>query len=396
MLRSAASAVLCLVVLAGCAGAGTPAPTAPAPPAQQAPRPVDARELRAEVVASGLQHGWEIGFLPDGSALVTQRPGRLALFKGGQVQPVAADFGDVLVEFEGGLMGMLIHPRFAENRRFITCQTHQAGGRAIDIRLITWRLADDGASAQRVGEPLLTGLPINPNGRHSGCRPALAADGALLVSTGDVARPATSQDRHGLGGKVLRMDIDTGAPLPDNPFASSPDPNERLLLTYGHRNPQGVAVRPGGQVLISEHGPDRDDEINLLRPGGNYGWDPSRGGTEDSYDEAVPMTDLRRFPDAVPAVWSSGRAREAPCGAEFLTGSQWGRFDGMLAVTTLRGSKLLLYAVNPDGSVRGTEVPAALDGTYGRLRAARQGPDGALYVTTSNGGDDKILRITAG
>ncbi|QRK90777.1 PQQ-dependent sugar dehydrogenase [Saccharopolyspora erythraea] len=393
MLRSAASALVCLVVLAGCATAGPPVP---APQVPQAPKPVAGGELRVEVAASGLQHGWDIGFLPDGSALVTQRPARLALLTGGQVRPVAADLGDVLVEGEGGSMGLLIHPRFAENRHFITCQTHQAGGRAVDVRLVTWRLADDGASAQRVGEPLVTGLPVNPSGRHSGCRPGLAADGALLVSTGDAARPATSQDRFGLGGKVLRMNVDTGDPLPDNPFASSPNPNERLLLTYGHRNPQGVALRPGGQVFVSEHGPDRDDEVNLLRPGGNYGWDPSRGGTEDSYDESVPMTDLRRFPDAVPAVWSSGRAREAPCGAAFLTGPQWGRFDDMLAVTALRGTKLSLYAVNPDGSVRGTEVPAALDGTYGRLRAARQGPDGALYVTTSNGDDDKILRITAG
>ncbi|GAA2784559.1 PQQ-dependent sugar dehydrogenase [Saccharopolyspora taberi] len=359
-----------LVVLTACARAEPPLP------------PTEGG-LRVEVVASGLEHGWDIGFLPGGTALVSQRPGRLALVGPGSARPVAADFGDVVARGEGGLMGLLVHPDFARNRHFITCQNHRD-----DIRLITWRLAEDGASAQRVGE-LLTGLPVNPSGRHSGCRPALAEDGALLVSTGDTARPSIAQDRTSLGGKVLRMDLDTGQPLPDNPFAGSPNPAERLVFSYGHRNPQGLAPRPGGQVLIAEHGPDVDDEINLLRRGGNYGWDPSRGGTQDFYDESVPMTDLARFPDAMPAVWSSGSATEAVCGAAYL---DWD--GGTLAVAALRGSKLLLFKPNPDGSVRDAAVPAELDGRFGRLRAARTGPDGALYLTTSNGGDDKVLRVS--
>nr|WP_312864431.1 PQQ-dependent sugar dehydrogenase [Saccharopolyspora phatthalungensis] len=389
------AAVALVVALASCDNAGSANRPAPAPTAPPSP----ASELRVEVVASGLEHPWDIGFLPDGTALVTQRPGRLALLAdhrpGALVRPVRADFGDVLVEGEGGLMGMLIHPDFAANRRFITCQTHQVNGNAVDIRLITWRLSEDGTRADRVGPPLLTGLPLNPSGRHSGCRPALGEDGALLLGTGDTASPAVAQDRSSLGGKVLRMNIDTGAPLPDNPFIGSPDPRERLIYTFGHRNVQGVAPRPGGQVFVSEHGPAYDDEINLLRPGANYGWDPSQGGTESSYDESVPMTDLQRFPDAVKAAWSSGNAREAPSGAAFLTGPQWKRFDGMLAVATLRGSKLLSFRISPEGAVREVEIPAELNDTYGRLRGARQGPDGALYLTTSNGPDDKVLRITA-
>ncbi|MEV0701120.1 PQQ-dependent sugar dehydrogenase [Saccharopolyspora sp. NPDC050389] len=379
--------------LAGCASANSddrPAPVSTAAPAPSA--------LRVEIVATGLEHPWDIGFLPDGTALVSQRPGRLALLAdhrpGALVRPVQADFGDVLAKGEGGLMGLLVHPSFADNRRFITCQTHQEHGAAVDVRLITWQLSEDGSRADRVGD-LLTGLPVNPSGRHSGCRLALAEDGALLVSTGDTARPAIAQDRGSLGGKVLRMNIDNGAPLPDNPFIASPNPPERLLHTYGHRNPQGVAPRPGGQVFVAEHGPDVDDEINLLRPGGNYGWDPSRGGAERTYDESVPMTDLHHFPDAVKAVWSSGDHTEAISAAAFLTGPQWGRFDGMLAVTALKGAKLLLFEVRPDGVIDEVAIPPELDDTHGRLRAARQGPDGALYVTTSNGTDDKVLRITA-
>lgn len=389
-------ALAALLALAGCATGGPPPPTAPAP-GSGPPQAGGPGELHVEVVASGLEHPWEIGFLPDGSALVTQRPGELALLRQPDLrpQPVQADFSDVLARGEGGLMGLVVHPDFHANREFTTCQTHQEDGRAVDIRLITWRLAEDGTRAERVGQPLLTGLPINPSGRHSGCRLAVAPDGALLVSTGDTARPTTAQDLRSPGGKVLRLDLDTGRPLPDNPFWDDPDPRQQLVLTYGHRNVQGLAIGPDGQVFAAEHGPDSEDELNLLRPGRNYGWDPSRGGRNPVfYDESVPMTDLRRFPDAVPPLWTSGTDTETVCAAAFLRGGQWGE-PGVLAVTALKGSKLLLFRLAPGPSVLEVEVPPALDGTHGRLRGAQQGPDGALYVTTSNGTDDEVLRVTA-
>jgi glucose/arabinose dehydrogenase len=351
-----------------------------------------------DVVAAGLEHGWDIGFLPGGSALVTERPARIRLLSsprpGARVTEVAAALDDVYVTGEGGLMGLVVHPDFAQTRRFTTCQTHQEGGQPVDVRLVTWELSPDGARARRVVDPLVAGLPLNPSGRHSGCRPTIGPDGYLYVGTGDSARAAVPQDRTRLGGKVLRIDLDTGGPAPGNPFAGSPNPAERLVFTYGNRNVQGVTVQPGtGRLFGAEHGPDVDDEINLLRAGANYGWDPSHGGTRNRYDESVPMTDLRRFPDAVPAVWTSGGDTEAICGAAFLEGDQWGDMQGLLAVAALRGSKLLLMRVDPDGAVTEVGQLPQLDGNYGRLRAVRPGPDGALYITTSNGDDDKVLRI---
>ena len=208
--------------------------------------------------------------------------------------------------------------------------------------------------------------------------------------TGDIP-----QDRTSLGGKVLRLDLSTGKALPDNPFASSSNARERYVLSYGHRNLQGVAVQPGtGEVYTAEHGPSFNDEVNRIRPGANYGWDPSQGGTVGGYDESVPMTDRRRFPDAVPAIWQSGRTTQAVCAAEFLEGPQWGGLEGALVVTALKGSKLLLLTLAADGTLAKVAVPKATDGPYGRLRAARLGPDGALYVTTTNGDDDKLLRIS--
>jgi glucose/arabinose dehydrogenase len=355
--------------------------------------------LSVEEVVGGLQHGWDIGFLPDGKVLVTERPGRLALLDrataGATRSTVEADFGDVNARGEGGLMGLVIHPDFAASRRFTTCQTHWEGGRAVDVRLVTWEMSEDQRNARRVRDPLVGGLPVNPSGRHSGCRPTLAPDGSLLVGTGDTARGHISQDRTLLGGKVLRIDLNTGGPAPGNPFETSGNPAERLVWTYGHRNVQGVAIRPGtGQAFVSEHGPTIDDEINLLQAAGNYGWDPSQGGTVGGYDESVPMTDKQRFPDAIEAVWSSGDSTEAISGAVFLSGRQWGTLDGTLAVTALKGSKVLFFTLGPDAQVTDVAVPGELDDTYGRLRAARLGPDGALYVTSSNGEDDKLLRVT--
>ncbi len=399
--------LLGLVVGCSTGGQGTPigigVPTqspvtgSPAGP----PRPPATPELRVDVVAAGLEHVWDIGFLPSGSALITERPARIRLLSSTrpgarvtEVTEVAADLADVYVAGEGGLMGLVVHPDFAQTRRFTTCQTHRERGGPVDVRLVTWELSADGARARRVADPLVSGLPLNPSGRHSGCRPTLGPDGYLYVGTGDSARAAVSQDRTQLGGKVLRIDLATGAPAPGNPCAGSRNAAERLVFTYGNRNVQGGTGQPGtGQLFATEHGPDVNDEVNVLRAGGNYGWDPSRGGTRSGYDESVPMTDLQRFPDAVPSVWSSGGDTEAICGAAFITGAQWGDLQGLLAVGALKGAKLLLMRISANPGVTEVGQLPQLAGSHGRLRAVRSGADGALYVTTSNGDDDKVLRI---
>lgn len=414
MAVSAAAATL--LALGGCASGGdgtgevprpaaTPATSAPSSgaatggpePSMVTPSRATVPALDVQVVTRGLEHGWDVGFLPDGQVLVTQRPGRIALVSGtepgAKVRTVRADLSDVVAQGEGGLLGMVLHPDFATSRLFTTCQNHQEGGEPVDIRLVTWRLSADGGQATKVKD-LLTGLPIADSGRHSGCRPTVAADGALLVGTGDTADGALPQDRTSLGGKVLRLDLDTGKPLPDNPFADAADLRERLVWTYGHRNVQGVGIRPGtGQAYSGEHGPSNNDEVNLLRAGANFGWDPSRGGTQGGYDESVPMTDTERFPDAVPAVWQSGATTQAVCAVAFLDGPQWGALDGALVVTALKGEKALVLRLDEAGAVTSVAAPEELQ-RYGRLRAARLGPDGAIYVTTSNGDDDALLRVT--
>lgn len=390
--------LLLTAVLAGCAiGAGPGAVERTATPTLAGRS--DSTRLDVEVVADGLEHPWDLGFLPDGSVLVTERGGVLkrltSTHPGAEVRHVTATLDDVAARGEGGLMGLLVDPDFASTRRFLTCQTHLEATRPTDVRVVSWTLAEDGASARRVKE-LVTGLPVAQGGRHSGCRMAIDATGALLIGTGDTAVAAIPQDRSSLGGKVLRVSMETGEGLPDNPFASSADANERRVLSYGHRNIQGIAVDAEGEIVTAEHGPSFDDEVNRIRPGANYGWDPSRGGEGTAYDESVSMTDLQRFPDAVPAIWSSGDMTEAICAVEVLKGPLWTGEEGTLVVTALKGAKLLLLRPAADGSITGVTVPQATDGEFDRLRAARLGPDGALYVSTSNGSDDKVLRITPG
>lgn len=393
-------ALLCSALLVGCGTTDT-APTATpessgtesagaesSTPGSSTPGSSTIGRWTVEVVTEGLDHPWDIAPLPDGSFLVDERAGRLLrIAPSGDVNEVEADFDDLFARGETGLMGLVVDPDFATNRRFYTCQGNSD---ADDIRVISWQLSDDAASARRIDDPLVSGLELSSTGRHGGCR-MLFDGGALLISAGDAARGTTPQSLTELGGKVLRVDPADGSPVDGNPFVDSDDPATRLILTHGHRNIQGLALRPGsGQVVAAEHGPSIDDEINVLIPGGNYGWDPG----PDGYDESVPMTDPE-ISGAIPAVWSSGSPTLAVSGATFLDGPQWGGYDGWLAVATLKASQLMLVDMAPDGTVRAVERPAELDGSHGRLREVVQGNDGALYVVTDNG-DDALLRVTLG
>ena len=405
--RAAALVATAGLCLAGCSGTSAPGPDEPGATSTPSTSsgPAGGQGLSVEVVADGLSNPWDIGFLEDGGAVVTERDGRLSylpsLEPGTDPVELAAGLDDVYAQGEGGLMGLAVLSPPAggdgwDQPKVVVCLNHGEGGEAVDVRLVELTLDVDNRRATR-DRDLLTGLPTADSGRHSGCRPTVGEDGLLYVGTGDAADPAAAQDRTNLGGKVLRLDPATGGPAEGNPFADAGDEAERLVHSYGHRNVQGVAVRPGtDEIWTAEHGPAFDDEVNLLEAGANYGWDPAQGGEVSSYDESVPMTDTERYPDAVAAAWSSGETTEAICGAAFLDGEQWGEREGMLAITALKGAKLLLLRIGDDGSVSDVEIPADLVDDFGRLRAARVAPDGALYVTTSNGDDDKILRITPG
>ena len=351
-------------------------------------------ELTVTEIVTGLSYPWGIDFTPDGTMLFTQRAGVLnARLTDGTVKRVAADLGDLLVDGFAGLQALAVDPDFSTNRRFYTLQGH--AGR--EMQVIAWTIDADYDEATRVVDPLVKGMPIGPGPWHSGGRLLFGPEGYLWIATGDGRVVTGAQDLTSLGGKVLRVDPRTGAGAPGNPFgASSP------VYAYGFRNPQGLALRPGtDQMWLVEHGPKHDDEINLLAPGGNYGWDPiPDDGTlvfYDYSDEAgVPMTDLAKFPSARQARWSSGFPTLATSGAVFLDGPQWGEWEGRLAVATLKTKSLRVFEFTEQGDFAGQIVVPELDGSQGRLRTPVLGPDGALYIATSNKpGVDRILRVSA-
>lgn len=331
---------------------------------------------------TGLTNPWDIAFLPDSTALITERPGRLRARRPNGTLSTVATLGDVVATGEGGLLGLAVDPAFATNRYVYLCFSSNISG-SNDNRVVRWRLAAD-LSALTDRTDLVTGMPHANGGRHSGCRPRFGPDGYLWIGTGDAAVGANPQNPASLGGKVLRITRD-GLGAPGNSILAG---GETRVYTVGHRNVQGIAFHPvGGAAYAVEHGPSRDDEVTRLEAGRNAGWNPVPG-----YNESVPMTDVTAYPTALPPTWTSGSPARGTSGATFLRGAQWKRYENALVIAQLVGAKLVVLELGANGALaRETPLFANL-GT--RLRVPVQGPDGALYVATDVGGTGgQIWRI---
>ncbi|MBD0862969.1 PQQ-dependent sugar dehydrogenase [Gordonia sp. zg691] len=358
--------------------------------------------LQVTTLASGLSIPWGVVVAPDGTVLTGERSGRfVAVRPGGKRIDVRADLSRIFAENESGLMGLAIDPRFEQTRRVYSCQAEttvpgapNSPGSLSDlpiefpqtgqtIKVVAWRVGTDWTRMARE-RTVLSGIPINSSGRHAGCGLAATGD-SLWIGTGDSATPRIPQSRDSLGGKVLHIKLD-GTPAAGNPNPRSP------IYSLGHRNVQGVAVAPGtGRVYAIEQGTSRDDELNLIVSGGNYGYKPDR--LPFIYDESVPMTDPVRVPGAIGSVWSSGAPTIAPPGIAFLPESGWGPHSGGLVLTTLKGKRLVFMTLSGDGR-RVVSSTEALKDAHGRLRGVAVAPDGSLVLTTSDGdGSDRILRV---
>jgi glucose/arabinose dehydrogenase len=327
---------------------------------------------------AGLDKPWDIAWLPNGTALVTERSGPLNVYVNGvDAQPFTHQPTDLVASGEGGMLGLEVDPNFSTNGYVYVCMCSNASG-STDVRVARFTLETPNGGDVLGRTDIVTGMPYS-SGRHSGCRPRFGPDGYLWVGTGDAAIGTTPQDDGSLGGKVLRIDRN-GAAAPGNA-------NGYRWFSKGHRNIQGMAFRSDDDLGVSaEHGPSVDDEVNLL-VAGNFGWNPVPG-----YTQSVPMTDLTEFPDAVEAIWSSGSSTLALSGATFIEGAAWGDWDGVLAVATLATTHLHIYFVTSGGEV--TDDFRVIE-NEGRLRSPRQGPDGLLYVTTDGGGSGgEVLQVT--
>ncbi len=341
--------------------------TSPSP--STSPSQTPARSASPKVVgtvARDLEVPWGIAFLPDGSALVTERDsGRVLRVtpreKGGAESSVreVGRVDEASPQGEAGLLGVAVSPSFARDRRVFLYATTDSDNRVLRTTLEDGRLGSM--------QPVLTGIPNAFV--HDGGRMAFGPDGMLYVSTGEAGQPDLAQDRGSLGGKILRVTQD-GDPAPGNPDAGSP------VWTWGHRNVQGLAFDDDGNLWASEFGQDTYDELNLIRKGRNYGWPQVEGRGDQPGLENPKVT------------WATDDA--SPSGLAFLGGRLW--------LGALRGERL--WRVDVDGTRAGGEKGFFV-GDYGRLRTVVAAPDGHLWVTTSNrdgrgepaAEDDRILLV---
>jgi aldose sugar dehydrogenase len=388
-MRITIAAVL-VVVVAGLGGA-VPATSEPvaqttAPAAYRAADRAAVPALRVTRQVSRMKIPWDVKPIGDGRLLITERDsGHLILWQNGHKSLVDFPSKSVWSSKETGLMGLEVDPDFATNGRFYTCQGGFIGGGRHEVHVIAWRL-NAAATKATFQKELVGGFPAT-SGRHGGCRLMITRGGALLVGTGDAAQGRNPQNRRSLGGKTLRLDRMTGAPWPLNPWPNAPSINRRYVYTYGHRNVQGLAQRADGSLWSVEHGTFRDDEVNRLFKGGNYGYNPVPG-----YNESVPMTDFSLPGRQFAARWRSGNPCFATSGATWVRGTEWGALNGTLAVAALKNGRMRFMRFDSTGQLLSVRIPRALT-RFGRLRSVTNALDGDLLVTTSNGRRDSVLRV---
>jgi glucose/arabinose dehydrogenase len=312
---------------------------------------------------------------------LSERPGRIRIVKNGVLQSDPWMTFDVVELGESGLLGLALDPRFAETRFVYVAYTYRnPAGRARN-RLVRLRESPNGKGS--VDKILIDGVRGNNN--HDGGRVKFGPDGKLYWTMGDAQDSASAQKLSSLNGKILRLNSDGTIP-PDNPFSNSP------IYSYGHRNAQGLAWQPGtGKLYATEHGPSGfqgccRDEVNYIEPGKNYGWPVIKG--DESQEGMVS-----------PIIQSGNSETWAPSGATFVTRGPWA---GSLLFTGLRGQTLYRITLDPKEPRKVLTLEGHFARQFGRLRDVAEGPDGALYLLTSNRDgrgrpgpdDDRVIRLT--
>ncbi len=351
---------------------------------------LDGQSFTVETVVEGLEVPWALGFTPDGDRMfVTERPGRLnvidvatgAILSTTEVPNVAEPFP----RSERGLMGLAVSPDFEEDSTVVVSYTRETGS-GLENVIERYRLGDNGFTPAD-NAPIVTGLPASFV--HDGLGLGFGPDGMLYASTGEATQADRAQELDFLGGKFLRMMPDGSVP-DGNPFGDS------LIWSLGHRNPQGFAFHPErDDVLIAtEHGPSAgldgeagQDEINRIVAAGNYGW-PIFRGEQTSEGFEAPL-------------YQSGSDPIAPAGGTFCTGQRYPAWENAFLFVGLRGASLWVVQFDGENYDEIASIARGLQDTLGRLRGIAEGPDGYIYITTSNrdsrgtpaADDDRIVRL---
>ncbi len=352
------------------------------------PAPAETPKFRVETVATNLEVVWSIVFAPDDRMFFTERPGRVRIIEKGKLR--AAPFftiPDVEPSGESGLMGMTLHPQFAENHFVYLAYAYRENG---DQRVRVARYRETGETLIDA-KTIIEGIPAARY--HSGTRLKFGPDAKLYITTGDATKQSQAQKLDNLGGKTLRLNDDGTVPA-DNPFAGQKGARPEIW-TFGHRNAQGMDFQPEtGLMFQTEHGPSiidgvslfkrtGGDEVNVVEKGKNYGWAKISHQTRREGME-TPIVEYS------PAV--------APSSGMFYRGALFPEFKGNFFFGALKGEAIIRLALE---GRRVVSQERLVEKTYGRIREIAESSDGSIYFSTSNRDgrgdpareDDRILRI---
>ncbi len=329
-------------------------------------------ELKSRVLSSGLSNIWEMVYGPDQHIWITERSGKISRINPETGSKTAVyTISEVVSNGEGGLLGMALHPQFNTNPWVYVVYNY---GSPYKEKVVRFTYSDG-----TLNSPLVILDQIPAASIHNGSRLLISADQKLFISTGDASVAANAQDGNSLSGKVLRLNLDGSIPA-DNPVSGS------RVWSFGHRNVQGL-VAANGKLYASEHGPNNDDEINLIVKGRNYGWPNVEGYCNTSGEQAFCSANnvVEPLTAWTPTIATSGLS--------YYNSDYIPQFKNSLLLVTLKASKLVQLKLNTAGDQIESQKDFYVN-TYGRLRAICQSPEGKIYLGSSNGSDDKIIEIS--
>lgn len=335
----------------------------------------------AETVVDGLDIAWGMEFLPDGSILIAEQEGKMMLFKDGETTQIK-NVPEVVYKNQGGLLDLKLHPDYTNNGWIYfsfsgNLENDDEGANTVIMRA---RLKENELIDKEV---IYKATPNTKKGQHFGSRIEFDKDGYLFFSVGDRGnRDVNPQDINRDGGKIYRLNDDGSIPT-DNPFVSTPGA-KAAVFSYGHRNPQGMAMNPGtGEIWVHEHGPQGGDEINIIKPGKNYGWPLITYGI--NYDDST-ITDDTTLPGMeqplhywVPSI--------APSGMAFINSDRYPAWKGNLLVGSLKFEYLNLVSLDNGKVVKEEKLMEGM----GRVRTVKVAPDGYIYVSVEQLGIVRLI-----
>ena len=330
--------------------------------------------IKETVLTENLNFPWKILWGPDNFIWMTERGGRISRVNpsNGAVTPLIT-IPEVVANNEGGMLGMVLHPNFSVTPQVFVAYDYNSGN-GYKEKIVRYTY-----NGTTLTNPTTIIDNIAASSIHNGCRLLITPDLKLFITTGDASDQSNPQNLSALNGKILRLNLDGTIPS-DNPIAGNP------LWTFGHRNPQGL-VFANNKLYSSEHGPDTDDEINIIEKGRNYGWPAVRGFCNESGEQSFCTANNVKEPIKA---WTP---TAAVSGMDYYNKDQISEWKNSLLVVALKNARLYQLKLDNTFTII-TETNEYFTNKYGRMRDVCISPDGKVYICTSNGGNDKIIEIS--